>query len=106
MSEYILEMNHIAKIYGNGVVANSDVSFNLKKGEIHALVGENGAGKSTLMKILFGMEQPSRGEIFLRGEKTVFSGSKEAIAKGIGMVHQHFMLVESFTVAQNIVLGM
>ena len=106
MSEYILEMNHIAKIYGNGVVANSDVSFNLKKGEIHALVGENGAGKSTLMKILFGMEQPSRGEIFLRGEKTVFSGSKEAIAKGIGMVHQHFMLVESLTVAQNIVLGM
>lgn len=106
MSDYILEMNHIAKVYGNGVVANSDVNFNLKKGEIHALVGENGAGKSTLMKILFGMEQPSRGEIILRGEKTVFSGSKDAIAKGIGMVHQHFMLVESFTVAQNIVLGM
>ena len=89
MSDYILEMNHIAKVYGNGVVANSDVNFNLKKGEIHALVGENGAGKSTLMKILFGMEQPSRGEIILRGEKTVFSGSKDAIAKGIGMVHQH-----------------
>lgn len=106
MSDYILEMNHIAKIYGNGVVANSDVNFNLKKGEIHALVGENGAGKSTLMKILFGMEQPSRGEIVLRGKKTVFSGSKEAIASGIGMVHQHFMLVESFSVAQNIVLGM
>ena len=106
MSDYILEMKHIAKIYGNGVVANSDVNFNLKKGEIHALVGENGAGKSTLMKILFGMEQPSRGEILLRGKKTVFSGSKEAIASGIGMVHQHFMLVESFTVAQNIVLGM
>lgn len=106
MSDYILEMNHIAKIYGNGVVANSDVNFNLKKGEIHALVGENGAGKSTLMKILFGMEQPSRGEILLRGKKTVFSGSREAIASGIGMVHQHFMLVESFTVAQNIVLGM
>ena len=106
MGEYILEMKNIAKIYGNGVVANSEVNFNLKEGEIHALVGENGAGKSTLMKILFGMEQPSRGEIFLRGEKTVFSGSKDAIAKGIGMVHQHFMLVESFTVAQNIVLGM
>lgn len=106
MGDYILEMSHIAKIYGNGVVANSDVNFNLKKGEIHALVGENGAGKSTLMKILFGMEQPSRGEIILRGKKTVFSGSKDAIANGIGMVHQHFMLVESFTVAQNIVLGM
>jgi len=106
MSDYILEMNHIAKIYGNGVVANSDVNFNLKKGEIHALVGENGAGKSTLMKILFGMEQPSQGEIILRGKKILFSGSKDAIANGIGMVHQHFMLVESFTVAQNIVLGM
>lgn len=106
MSDYILEMKHIAKIYGNGVVANSDVNFNLKRGEVHALVGENGAGKSTLMKILFGMEQPSRGDIFLKGEKTHFSGSKEAISKGIGMVHQHFMLVESFTVAQNIVLGM
>lgn len=106
MGDYILEMNHIAKVYGNGVVANSDVNFNLKKGEIHALVGENGAGKSTLMKILFGMEQPSRGEIFLRGKKISFNGSRDAIEKGIGMVHQHFMLVESFTVAQNIVLGM
>ena len=66
---YILEMNHIAKIYGNGVVANADVNFNLKEGEIHALVGENGAGKSTLMKMLFGMEQPSRGEIILRAGK-------------------------------------
>lgn len=106
MSDYILEMNHIAKVYGNGVVANSDVNFNLNKGEIHALVGENGAGKSTLMKILFGMEQPSKGEIILRGQKIMFSGSGDAIANGIGMVHQHFMLVESFTVAQNIVLGM
>ena len=106
MNEYILEMNNIAKIYGNGVVANSDVTFNLKKGEIHALVGENGAGKSTLMKILFGMESPSRGEVVLNGKKVNFSSSKEAIANGIGMVHQHFMLVESFSVAQNIILGM
>lgn len=106
MSDYILEMNNIAKIYGNGVVANSEVFFNLKKGEIHALVGENGAGKSTLMKILFGMEAPSRGEILLKGRPMKFSDSKEAIANGIGMVHQHFMLVESFSVAQNIVLGM
>ncbi len=80
--------------------------FNLKKGEIHALVGENGAGKSTLMKILFGMEPPSSGEIILRGEPVRFSSSKDAIAHGIGMVHQHFMLVESFTAAQNIILGM
>lgn len=106
MEEYILEMKNISKIYGNGIAANRDVNFNLKKGEIHALVGENGAGKSTLMKILFGMEPPSSGEILLRGEPVRFSSSKEAIAHGIGMVHQHFMLVESFTAAQNIVLGM
>ena len=106
MEEYILEMKNISKIYGNGIAANRDVNFNLKKGEIHALVGENGAGKSTLMKILFGMEPPSSGDILLRGEPVRFSSSKEAIAHGIGMVHQHFMLVESFTAAQNIVLGM
>ena len=106
MNEYILEMKNISKTYGTGVKANTDVNFNLKKGEIHALVGENGAGKSTLMKILFGMENPTKGELILRGEKVRFSGSKDAISKGIGMVHQHFMLVESFSVAQNIVLGM
>lgn len=106
MEQYILEMKNISKIYGNGIVANKDVNFNLKKGEIHALVGENGAGKSTLMKILFGMEPPSSGEIILRGEPIRFSSSKDAIAHGIGMVHQHFMLVESFTAAQNIILGM
>ena len=106
MENYILEMKNISKIYGNGIAANRDVNFNLKKGEIHALVGENGAGKSTLMKILFGMEPPSSGEIILRGEPVRFSSSKDAIAHGIGMVHQHFMLVESFTAAQNIILGM
>lgn len=105
MSEYILEMKNITKTYSNGVRANTDVNFNLKKGEIHALVGENGAGKSTLMKILFGMEVPSKGELILKGNAVHFSGSKDAIAAGIGMVHQHFMLVESFTVAENIVLG-
>ena len=106
MQDYILEMKDISKIYGNGIAANKDVDFNLKKGEIHALVGENGAGKSTLMKVLFGMEPPSSGEIILRGENVKFSSSKDAIAHGIGMVHQHFMLVESFTAAQNIILGM
>lgn len=106
MENYLLEMKDIAKIYGNGIVANEAVNFNLKKGEVHALVGENGAGKSTLMKILFGMEAPSSGTITLRGEPVRFSSSKDAIAHGIGMVHQHFMLVESFTAAQNIILGM
>ena len=106
MEQYLLEMNNISKIYSNGIAANKNVNFNLKKGEIHALVGENGAGKSTLMKILFGMEPPSSGEIILRGEPVRFFSSKDAIAHGIGMVHQHFMLVESFTAAQNIILGM
>lgn len=106
MQNYILEMKDISKIYGNGITANKGVNFNLKKGEIHALAGENGAGKSTLMKILFGMEPPSSGEILLRGERVNFSSSKDAIGHGIGMVHQHFMLVESFTAAQNIILGM
>ena len=106
MQDYILEMKDISKIYGNGIAANKDVDFNLKKGEIHTLVGENGAGKSTLMKVLFGMEPPSSGKIILRGENVKFSSSKDAIAHGIGMVHQHFMLVESFTAAQNIILGM
>lgn len=83
MQDYILEMKDISKIYGNGIAANKDVDFNLKKGEIHALVGENGAGKSTLMKVLFGMEPPSSGKIILRGENVKFSSSKDAIAHGI-----------------------
>lgn len=106
MSEYILEMNNISKIYGNGIAANKDVNFSLKKGEIHALVGENGAGKTTLMKILFGMEKPTSGEIIYHGKQIKLESSKEAIANGIGMVHQHFMLVDSFTTTQNIILGM
>lgn len=105
MNQYILEMQDITKVYGNGVLANKDIQFSLKEGEIHALVGENGAGKSTLMKILFGMEKPTYGKLLLNGKEVQFSSSKDAIASGIGMVHQHFMLVESFTVAQNIMLG-
>ncbi len=101
----VLEMKNIMKIYGNGVVANEDVSFELEKGEIHSLLGENGAGKSTLMKILFGIESPEQGEIILRGDKTVIKSPQDAISKGIGMVHQHFMLVPSLTVAENIILG-
>jgi simple sugar transport system ATP-binding protein len=106
MTEAVLEMRNITKVYPNGVVANRDVNFSLVEGEIHALAGENGAGKSTLMKILFGMEDPSEGEIYLRGEKIRFHSPQNAIAAGIGMVHQHFMLVPSFTVAENMILGM
>ncbi len=101
----VLQMKNIMKIYANGVVANEDVTFELEKGEIHSLLGENGAGKSTLMKILFGIEAPEQGEIILRGEKTTIKSPQDAISKGIGMVHQHFMLVPSLTVAENIILG-
>lgn len=104
-TEKLLEARRITKVYPNGVLANKDVNFSLRVGEIHALAGENGAGKSTLMKILFGMEQPSEGEILLRGKPIRLSSPQDAIAHGLGMVHQHFMLVPSFTVTQNIVLG-
>ncbi|WP_026527536.1 ABC transporter ATP-binding protein [Butyrivibrio sp. VCD2006] len=104
--EYVVQMKKIEKVYSNGVAANQGVDFNLKLGEIHALMGENGAGKSTLMKMLFGMEQPTSGEIVINGEPTVLSSPSVAISKGIGMVHQHFMLVPSLSVAENMVLGM
>ena len=105
MAEYILAMEKNTKVYGNGFMANKDVDFYLKKGEIHALVGENGAGKSTLMKMLFGVETPDSGKIFLNGEEIKIDNPMSAIKYGIGMVHQHFMLVQPFTVAENIVLG-
>ncbi len=105
-NEYVVQMKGITKVYPNGVAANQGVDFNVKKGEIHALMGENGAGKSTLMKMLFGLEQPTEGEIIINGEKVSLSSPMVAISKGIGMVHQHFMLVPSLTVAENMVLGM
>lgn len=101
----ILEVKKLTKIYPGGVLANHDVEFSVREGEVHALVGENGAGKSTLMKMLFGMEEVTSGEIYYKGEKVKFSSSKDAIAQGIGMVHQHFMLVPSLTVAENLTLG-
>ena len=104
-NQTVLQMNHIMKIYGNGVVANEDVSLELRKGEIHAMLGENGAGKSTLMKVLFGLEAPDQGVIILKGQPTTIKSPQDAISKGIGMVHQHFMLVPSLTVAENIILG-
>jgi len=101
----IIDLRNIIKIYPNGVVANDGVNFSVEKGEIHALVGENGAGKSTLMKIIYGLEQPTHGEIIIDGQPRHFHSSRNAIDAGIGMVHQNFMLVPSFTVAENIVLG-
>ena len=104
--QYVVQMKAITKVYPNGVAANQGVDFNLRKGEIHALMGENGAGKSTLMKMLFGLEQPTSGEIIVNGEKLNLTSPSVAISKGIGMVHQHFMLVPSLSVAENMVLGM
>ena len=88
-----------------GVLANDDVSLDIRKGEVFALVGENGAGKTTLMNILYGIHEPTNGEVYIRGQKVGRFTPKNAIAMGIGMVHQHFMLVPSFTVAQNIVMS-
>ncbi|MFA5585932.1 MAG: ABC transporter ATP-binding protein [Saccharofermentanales bacterium] len=105
-SELVVQMEGITKIYPNGIAANREVDFSVKSGEIHALIGENGAGKSTLMKILFGLEKPTEGSILVKGEAVSFASPIDAIKKGIGMVHQHFMLVPSLTVAENIVLGM
>ncbi|HUJ56413.1 MAG TPA: ABC transporter ATP-binding protein [Gaiellaceae bacterium] len=100
----ILELRGITKRYP-GIVADDHVDFDLQRGEVHALLGENGAGKSTLMNILYGLTRPDEGEIVM-GEKTVsFSSAKDAIEAGIGMVHQHFMLIPVMTVAENIVLG-
>jgi general nucleoside transport system ATP-binding protein len=100
----ILEMRHVTKRFP-GVVANDDVSFDLRPGEVHALLGENGAGKSTLMNILYGLYHPDEGEIVIKGEPVQFGSPREAIDHGIGMVHQHFMLIPVMTVAENIVLA-
>ena len=105
-STEFLEMRDIVKVYPNGVIANDNVQLKCEKGEIHALMGENGAGKSTLMKILFGIEQPTSGTIHFKGSEILIKSPLDAIAKGIGMVHQHFMLDENLTVTENIVLGM
>ncbi|MCC3373324.1 ABC transporter ATP-binding protein [Cohnella sp. REN36] len=100
----VVELAGITKRFP-GIVANDDISLDLRKGEIHALLGENGAGKSTLMSILFGLYQPDEGEIRVNGKAVKIDGAGKAIELGIGMVHQHFKLVQPFTVAENIVLG-
>ncbi len=102
--EYIVEMRHITKRFP-GIIANDDVTIQVRKGEIYALLGENGAGKSTLMSMLYGLYEPDRGEIYIRGEKVEFKSPSEAAARNIGMVHQHFKLVDNYTVGENIVLG-
>ncbi len=102
--DLVLEMRNIRKEFP-GVVANDGVSFDVRRGEVHALLGENGAGKSTLMNILYGLYRPDGGEIRLAGKSVSFSSAREAIQSGIGMVHQHFMLVPVMTVAENVVLG-
>jgi ABC-type uncharacterized transport system ATPase subunit len=99
----VLEMRGITKRFP-GVVADDHVDFDLRQGEVHALLGENGAGKSTLMNILYGLYRPDDGEILLNGQRVVFHSAKDAIDRGIGMVHQHFMLIPVMTVAENIVL--
>ncbi len=103
-AQYVIEMNHITKEFP-GIKANDDITLQLKRGEIHALLGENGAGKSTLMSVLFGLYQPETGEIRKNGEAVRIDNPNHATALGIGMVHQHFKLVEVFTVLDNIILG-
>ena len=103
--EYIIEMRHITKRFP-GIVANDDVSIQIKKGEIYALLGENGAGKSTLMSMLFGMYEPDEGEIYVKGRKVRITSPNYATKLNIGMVHQHFKLVSNYTVAENIIMGM
>ena len=105
MAEEVLRLQGITKIYPNGFMANKDISFSVGKNEIHALVGENGAGKTTLMKILFGMEDCQQGSVYIDGKEVKIANPLDAIAKGVGMVHQHFMLLPSLTVAENVTLG-
>ena len=104
MEQYTVEMLHITKRFP-GIVANDDITLQIKKGEIHALLGENGAGKSTLMSVLFGLYQPEEGKIRIDGQEVDIKDPNDADRLGIGMVHQHFKLVECFTVLDNIILG-
>lgn len=105
LHDYAIEVCGITKRFPGGVTANDNVTMRVRKGEIHAVLGENGAGKTTLMNILYGMIAPDEGEVRIFGKKASFTSPVDAIKAGIGMVHQHFMLVPSFTVAENVVLG-
>ncbi len=103
--EKILEMRGITKRFGP-LVANDAISFDVRAGEIHALLGENGAGKTTLMNVLYGLYEPQEGEILVKGRRIPMGSPQEAIKAGIGMVHQHFMLIPVLTVAQNVLIGL
>jgi ABC-type uncharacterized transport system ATPase subunit len=100
----VVELKSIAKRFGR-TTANDHINFDLDQGEIHAILGENGAGKSTLMNILSGLYQPDSGQIFVRGQEVRFRSPRDAIGIGIGMIHQHFMMIQSHTVLDNIILG-
>ena len=104
MNDIAVQFRHVSMAFP-GVLANDDVSLDIRKGEVFALVGENGAGKSTLMNILYGIHTPTGGSVSIRGEEVSRFSPRNAIDHGVGMVHQHFMLVPSFTVAQNIVMS-
>ena len=103
-NDFVIEMLHITKEFP-GIKANDDITLQLRRGEIHALLGENGAGKSTLMSVLFGLYQPEQGEIRKDGKPVKINNPNDATALHIGMVHQHFKLIEVFTVLDNIILG-
>ena len=100
-----IQMKDIVKKFGD-FTANDHINLTVHKGEVHAILGENGAGKSTLMNVLYGLYRPTSGEIFVGGKKVAIDSPKKAIEMGIGMVHQHFMLVPPYTVTENIILGM
>ncbi|MDH3683435.1 MAG: ATP-binding cassette domain-containing protein, partial [Acidimicrobiia bacterium] len=100
----VLDVRGVTKTFP-GVIANEDIDLTLREGEIHCLLGENGAGKSTLVNVVFGLYQPDRGTIRVRGEQVQLTGVADAIDHGIGMVHQHFQLIPVFTVAENVILG-
>src|SRR2546430_1731321 len=100
----VLELRGITKRFP-GVVANDQIDFDLRRSEVHALLGENGAGKSTLMSVLYGLYHPDEGEILINGEPVRMTSPKDAIERGIGMVHQHFMLIPVMSVTENIVLA-
>jgi len=105
LGEVVLEMRGITKRFP-GVLANDHIDLDIRSGEVHALLGENGAGKTTLMNILYGLYQPDEGEILIRGKRVTIKSAKDAIDLGIGMIHQHFMLVDPLTVTENVILGL
>lgn len=106
MDNYAIELKHITKTFGSKVIANKNVSLNVKKGEILSLLGENGSGKTTLMNMISGIYFPDKGHIYIDGKEAVIKSPKDAFDKGIGMIHQHFKLVDIFSAAENIILGM